>query len=44
MFYFELTSKPNIEIIGNTVYIWKQNNFKTIFTSADFKNIQDSKR
>ena len=28
IFYYELSSKPNVDIIGITVYIRKRNNFK----------------
>ena len=42
IFYYELSSKPNVDIIGITVYMYKRNNFEAIFTSNYFLNIQDS--
>ena len=40
IFYFELISKPNVDMIGITVSIWKQQNLETIFTSNYVMNIQ----
>ena len=41
-FYFELITKPNVEIIGITVYMWKRYDFEIIYTSNDVMNIQDA--
>ena len=38
--YFELSSKPNVDILGITVSMWKQYDFETTFTSYDVMNIQ----
>ena len=40
IFYFELSSKPNVDIIGITLSMWKLHNYGTIFTSSDVMNIQ----
>ena len=40
--YYEVSGKPNVDIIGNTLSMWKQHNFETIFTSDDVLNIQDA--
>ena len=40
MFYFELSSKPNVDIYGITVSIYKKREFETIFTSNYVMNIQ----
>ena len=40
VFYYELSSKPNVDIIVITVYLWKQHNLETIFTSNNVMNIQ----
>ena len=40
-FYFELSSKPNGDILGIAVTMWKKD-FETIFTYNDVMNIQDS--
>ena len=40
MIYFELTSKTISDIIGITLFIWKQHNFEIIFTSNYVLNIQ----
>ena len=42
IYYREVSSKPNVEIIGITLSMRKQHIFETIFTSDDFLNIQDS--
>ena len=42
IFYFELNSKPNVDILGITVFLSKQHNFETIFTSNDVMNIKFS--
>ena len=42
MFYFELSSKPNVDILGIIVSMWKQLYFETIFNSNDVMNIQFS--
>ena len=42
IFYFELSSKPNVHIIGTTVSMWKPHNFETMFSSNDVMNIQDA--
>ena len=42
IFNFELISKPNIDIPGITVYMWKQHDSETIFTFNDVMNIQYS--
>ena len=41
IFYYELSRKSNVYIIGITLSMWKQHNFETIFTSNDVLNIQD---
>ena len=41
IYYYEVISKPNVEIIVITVSMWKRQNFETIFTSDDVLNIQD---
>ena len=41
IFYFELSIKPNVDILGITVSMWKQYDFDTIFISNDVLNIQD---
>ena len=41
IFYFEPSSKPNVDIIGITVSMWKIHSFGTIFTSNDIMKIQD---
>ena len=40
IFYLEPNSKPNIDIFGITVSMWKQHNFETLFNSNDIMNIQ----
>ena len=40
IFYYELGSKPNVDILGITVSMYKQHNFETIFTSNNIMNIQ----
>ena len=42
IYYYKSSSKPNVEIIGITISMWKQNDFETIFTSDDVLNIQDA--
>ena len=42
--YYELSGKPNVEIIGITVSMWKQNIFDTILTSNDLLNVQGAIR
>ena len=32
IFYFELSSKPNVDILGITFSMQKQHDFETIFT------------
>ena len=41
IFYYELSSKPNVDIIDITLYLWEQRNFETIFTYNGDMNIQD---
>ena len=41
IFYFEIIIKPNVDIVGITVSVLKNNEFETIFTSNDITNIQD---
>ena len=38
--YFELSSKPSVEILGVKVSMLKQHDFETIFTYNDVMNIQ----
>ena len=38
--YFEMSSKPNVDIVVIAVSMWKIYEFETIFTSNDFMNIQ----
>ena len=38
-FYFEFISKPNVDTIVITVYMWKQYDFETIYISNDVVNI-----
>ena len=40
VFYYELSSKPNVDIIVITVYLWKQHNLETIFTSNNVMNMK----
>ena len=40
IFYFELSSKQNVDIEGITVSMQKKHQFETIFTSNDVMNIQ----
>ena len=40
VFYYELSSKPNVEIIVIIVSMWKHHNFGTILTSYIVLNIQ----
>ena len=37
IFYFELNSKLNVDIIGITVSTWKRHNLKTIFMGLGIK-------
>ena len=39
-FYFKLSSKNNVDILGITVSMWKQHDFETIFNSNNIMNIQ----
>ena len=41
-FYFELSFKPNVDIVGINVSILKRNDFENIFTFNDVINIQYS--
>ena len=41
IFYFELSSKPNVDILGISFYMWKQHDFETMFTSNDVMKIQN---
>ena len=41
-YYYEVNSKPNVDIIGITVFMWKQPNFETIFASEYVQNMQCS--
>ena len=41
IFYFELSSKPDVDILGISVSMWKNHGFETIFTSNFVINIQD---
>ena len=36
--YFELSSKPNVDILGIAVYLWGKHEFVTILTSNDVMN------
>ena len=40
IFYFELSGKTNVDIIGIIVSMWKCCDFKNIFTSNDVMKIQ----
>ena len=40
--FLELSSEPNVDIIGIIVSMWKRHNFETIFSSNDAINIQDA--
>ena len=40
IFHFELGFKPNVDIIGIIVSMWKRNDFETIFTSNNVMKIQ----
>ena len=40
IFYFELSSKIKVDIVGITVYMWGKRQFETILTSNDAMNIQ----
>ena len=42
IFYFELSSKPNVYILGITVSMQEKHDFETIFTSNDVMKIQDA--
>ena len=44
IFYFELSSKNNVGILGITVSMWEKHDLETIFTSNDVMNIQDGIR
>ena len=44
IFYFDLSFKPNVDIIGITVSKWKQHDFETILISNDVVIIQDVTR
>ena len=39
-FHFELSSKPDVDIVGIKVYMWVKHEFETIFTSNDVMNIK----
>ena len=41
IFYFELSSKPNVYIHGITVSMWEGHTFETIFTYNDIVHNQD---
>ena len=41
MFYFELSSKSNVDISGITLSVWGKYVFGTIFNSNGVMNIQD---
>ena len=40
IFYFKLSSKNNVDILGITVSMWKQHDFETILNFNDVMNIQ----
>ena len=42
IYHYEVIIKPNVYIVGITVYIWKQHSFETIFSYDDVINIQYS--
>ena len=42
IFYFELSSKHNVDILYVTISMWKQHDFETILASNDVMNIQDA--
>ena len=42
IYYYEVSSKPNVDIIGITVFTRKQNIFETVFTSYYVLYIQYS--
>ena len=39
--YYEVIGKTNVDIIGNTLSMWKHHNFETIFTSDYVLSIQN---
>ena len=41
IYYYELSSIPNVGIIGITLYMWKRHNLEIVFTSVYVLNIQD---
>ena len=40
IYYYEVSSQPNVELIGIILYMWKNHNFETIFDYDDVLNIQ----
>ena len=42
IYIYKVSSKPNVDIIGTTVSMWKQHLFKIIFTYYFILNIQDN--
>ena len=42
IYYYEVSSKPNVDSIGITLSMREKLNLKTIFTSYDVLNIQDA--
>ena len=40
VFYYELSSKPNVDIICTILYMCKQHNFEIIFTYIDVLSIE----
>ena len=42
IYYYEVSSKPNVDSIGITLSMREKLNLKTIFTSYDVMNIQDA--
>ena len=42
IFYYELSIKPNVDMLGITVYMRKQHKFETILHSNDVMNVKES--
>ena len=42
IYYYEVSSQPNVDLICIAVSMRKQQNFETIFNSDDVLNIQDA--
>ena len=42
IFFCKVINKPNIDILGITISMWKQQIFETIYTNYYVLNIQDT--